>query len=123
MKRIILIPIISALLLSACVTDIERQQASTVITALPQEVAGCTFLANVDTTARATITNARFDLRLQAANVGATHVVETHVYTSPIGFYYSPDVGVALSGRAYLCPKGLGPILAVPQQANTVPAK
>lgn len=89
------------LLLNACASDQEIAMAKKVITALPQEVAGCQFLGNVDTGARATIANARFDLQLQTAALGGTHLVETHAYSALLGFR---DIGVALSGRAYKCP-------------------
>lgn len=101
---------LSSLLLTGCVSDQEIASANSVITALPTEVEGCTFLGNIDTLPRMTITNARFDLRLKAANLGATHVVETFAYPALMG---RPgwDYGVAMSGRAYLCPEGKGPIL------------
>ncbi len=108
-KSFLLISATGAFLLSGCVSDFERNIAYKVITSLPQEVEGCEFIADVDTTPRATVNNARFDLKLQAAKLGATHVVETHAYAAPIGLYFSPDIGVALSGRAYICPEGIGP--------------
>lgn len=107
----ILVCLLGVCSLSGCVSDFERDIAYKIITALPQEVEGCQFIADVDTTPRATVNNARFDLRLQAAKLGATHVVETHAYAAPIGLYFSPDVGVALSGRAYICPEGSGPVI------------
>ena len=108
-KTVLLLGLAGSLLLSGCVSDFERNIAYKVITALPQEVQNCEFIADVDTTPRATVNNARFDLKLQAAKLGATHVVETHAYAAPIGLYFSPDIGVALSGRAYICPEGIGP--------------
>ena len=58
----------SALLLTACVSPAEMQQqeqlAAKVITALPTEVQGCTFLGNVDAQPRMSIGNSRFELKV-----------------------------------------------------------
>ncbi len=99
----------AALLLSSCVSQQDIDAASAVITALPQEVQGCVFVADVDATPRMVIHNARFDLKLQAARLGATHVVELFAY--PAQMRPGWDFGVALSGRAYRCPEGLGPLM------------
>lgn len=96
------------LTLSGCYSDTELADAHKVITALPQEVAGCVFLGDVDTYgARALISQARFDLKLQASKMGATHLVETFAWP---GVLTRSMLGVGLSGRAYRCPAGKGPI-------------
>lgn len=87
--------------LNACTSAEDIALQAKVQTALPVEVVNCNFIADVDTTARITIQSARFDLKLQAAKLGATHLVETHAYAALLGFN---DIGVALSGRAYKCP-------------------
>lgn len=95
-----------ALLLCGCYSDQEIAAARAVITALPEEVRGCTFLGNVDAAPRGTIENARFEIQYAAAQLGATHVVETHAYAGNITRQL---LGVGLSGRAYRCPEGAGP--------------
>lgn len=87
--------------LNACTSSEDIALQAKVQTALPIEIVGCEFIDNVDSTARITIQSARFDLKLQAAKLGATHLVETHAYAAMLGFN---DIGVALSGRAYKCP-------------------
>lgn len=99
----------AALLLTSCVSDQDIAAASAIITALPQEVQGCVFVGEVDTMPRVMIYNARFDLKLKAARLGATHVVELFAY--PALMRPGWDFGVALSGRAYRCPAGLGPVM------------
>ena len=99
----------SAWLLNGCYSDAEMQSATKVITALPQEVAGCTFIADVDTNgARAMMEQARLELKIKAAKLGATHLVETFVYP---GVLTRSLLGVGLSARAYKCPAGKGPIV------------
>lgn len=101
---------LGALFLCSCATEAEIAAANKIVTATETEVIGCTFLGNVDTGARGTINSARFELKLDVSALGGTHLVETHAYSALIGFY--PDFGVALSGRAYLCPEGKGPIVS-----------
>lgn len=100
----------STFVLNGCTSAQDEIMAQGVITALPTEVQGCVFLGNVDTAPRITAENARFDLKLKAASLGATHVTESYAFAQLIN-RLSPDVGVALSGRAYRCPEGLGPII------------
>ena len=96
-------------LLNGCYSDAEMQSAGKVITALPQEVAGCTFVGDVDTNgARAMMEQARLELKIKAAKLGATHLVETFVYP---GVLTRSLLGVGLSARAYKCPAGKGPIV------------
>ncbi len=99
---------IAAILLSGCVSKSDEKRAEKIITALPTEVAGCTFLGDVDTAGSTTIGVSRFYLKLRAADRNATHLVETHAYTVGLA---GRIAGVALSGRAYRCPLGKGPIL------------
>lgn len=101
----------ACILLSACTSAYDEAAAQRVITALPHEVRGCTFLGNVDTAPRITIENARFDLKLKAATLGATHITESYAYAQLLN-RLSSDMGIALSGRAYACPQGLGPIVS-----------
>ena len=96
--------------LQGCYSDLELEKANKIITALPTEVEGCTFIADVDTNAPfAHIDNARSSLKMQVAKLGGTHLVETHVYPRPLT---RRMLGVGLSGRAYKCPLGKGPIVS-----------
>lgn len=109
MRKLVL-PCACALLmsLSGCATEEEIKAAKQIITSMPNEVAGCTFIADIDTHGSAMMDGARFFLKLEASKLGATHVVEQFAYPVLIG----PQViGVALTGRAYRCPQGLGPKL------------
>lgn len=125
--------------LSACSISPEDQALiDSVVTALPSEVEGCSFVGNVDNLMlRPTIEGARNDLRLQAARLGANHVVETHLVVTPYhSFWWSERdfefPGYAsminapefyLSGRAYLCPEGKGVKRAVvPQPVAAQPS-
>lgn len=102
----------AAAVLSGCVSPQEEAMANSVITALPQEVQGCTFLGDVDSVSRATIGSARFEVKLQTAKMGGTHVVETYAYPMMLSW---PDFGIAITGRAYRCPAGKGPIVDNPE--------
>ncbi len=95
-------------LTTGCVSEYDEKRAEKIITALPTEVSGCTFLGDVDSPGYTMIGGARFNLKLQAANLGATHLVETYAYTTRM---IGRLLGVALSGRAYKCPIGKGPLL------------
>ncbi|MCR5537201.1 MAG: hypothetical protein K6F05_07320 [Succinivibrio sp.] len=113
MKKLYLVSVSALLLgLTGCLSETEIKAANQVITALPHEVAGCTFIADVDSYGSAIMENARFYLKLAAAEKGATHVVEQFAYPTLIA---ARTIGVALSGRAYRCPEGLGPRLAAPK--------
>lgn len=106
-------------LVSACnSTDPQTQSMiDSVVTALPSEVEGCTFLGNVDTDYGSySIQAARNHLRLKTAQLGGNHLVETHLGVSAGTVFYSrhwggpyadPDTYL-LSGRAYFCPEGKG---------------
>lgn len=135
MKKLILSALM-ALGLSGCSFNPEEQALiDSVVTALPQEVEGCSFVGNVDNfMARPTIERARDELRLQAARLGANHVVETHLAVTPYhSFMWSERdfefpghaalinaTEFFLSGRAYLCPEGKG-VKVVPAR-NLPPA-
>ncbi len=109
-KNIVLACVFAGLtVLSGCVSETEISQAHAVITALPAEVEGCVFLDDVDVDPRLLISQARFEEKLKAAKLGATHVVEVHAYPGIINIH---TLGVGLSGRAYRCPLGKGPKVA-----------
>lgn len=96
--------------IQGCYSDQELNEANKVITALPTEVEGCVFIADVDTSAPfAHIDNARFSLKMQVAKLGGTHLVETHVYPLPLT---RRMLGVGMSGKAYKCPQGKGPVVS-----------
>lgn len=108
---------LTALLLTGCISPQEEAAAGRIITALPQEVTGCVFVGNVDSYSRATIKSARFEIKRQTAALGGTHVVETHVFPQLMGPSF--DFGFVLSGRAYICPPGKGPL--IPATDATLP--
>lgn len=130
MKKV-LIAALMALGLSGCSINPEDQALiDSVVTALPNEVEGCSFVGNVDNvTVRPSIEWARNELRLQAARLGANHVVETHLAVAPYrSFLWSERdfefpghasminaTQFYMSGRAYLCPEGKGVKVARPQ--------
>ncbi|MGN0915184.1 MAG: hypothetical protein ACI4NE_02355 [Succinivibrio sp.] len=95
-----------AALLQGCYSDDEIASAHKIITALPTEIEGCTFVADLDSGGFATIENARFYLKHLTVKAGGTHLVETYAVPTVIT---ARTVGVILSGRAYKCPLGLGP--------------
>lgn len=123
--------VLGAGVLSGCAMSPEDQALiDSVVTAMPNEVEGCSFVGNVDNfTTRTTIEGARNDLRLKAARLGANHVVETHLVVTPFNSFMWPErdfdfPGYAsminsseffMSGRAYLCPEGKGVKVARPQ--------
>lgn len=108
------------LLLSGCASD-QAHYAAQVKTVLPSDVAGCSLIGPVDTGARATIENARFDLQVKAGQLGASHLVETYAYARPINRLSRDMMGIALSGRAYLCPEGVGPTQSNPEAYQVLP--
>ncbi|MBP5244263.1 MAG: hypothetical protein J6Z28_06045 [Succinivibrio sp.] len=109
MKKALSIAACCAFVLTGCMSAQEQEAANKIITALPTEVEGCTFIADVDNSGPySTVPMARFNLKHQAAQLGATHLVEKYAYTAHITYKL---LGVVLSGRAYKCPLGKGPIM------------
>ncbi len=109
-KSVLMLVLGAALSLNGCYSDQELANASRIITALPEEIKGCVFLGDVDTSgALAMMEQARFELKMKASRLGATHLVETFVYP---GVLTRSILGVGLSGRAYKCPEGKGPLTA-----------
>lgn len=102
------------LVLNGCASPEQSQMAAQVITALPHEVKGCTFIDNIDARPRMSLASTRFDFKLKAAQLGATHVIETIAYPERTN-KLSWDYGIALSGRAYKCPLGIGPTANNPE--------
>ena len=112
----------SLVVVSGCATAPEDQaMIESVVTALPQEVEGCTFVGNVDNDYISyTVQAARNNLRFKAAQLGANTLVETHLAVTPSMSYLYPDTWFGhgawantmnapsffLSGRAYRCPAG-----------------
>lgn len=107
------------LLATSCISQEEIDEVNKVVTAMPSEVQGCTFVGDVDVSPRATMGNARFDMKRKALYLGATHVVEINAFCAPIGAF--PDFGYAMTGRAYWCPEGLGPKVAIPEARLETP--
>lgn len=116
---IVTLPLL-AVFIGGCVSN-QAQYAAQVKTVWPQDVTGCSFLGTVDTGARATIENARFDLQVLAGRLGATHLVESYAYARPINRLSRDMMGIALSGRAYLCPEGVGPDKSDPKAYQVLP--
>lgn len=112
--------VLGASLLTGCSIAENEEAAQKVISASADSVKGCTFLGDVDSIARATLPNARYELKLAASKLGATHVVETAAYAQPYN-NLEWDLGIALSGRAYKCPVGQGPVENNPQSYKELP--
>lgn len=116
-----------ALSVSACsaYNNLEQAQIDSVITALPHEVEGCTFLGEVHNNYGSfSILAARNLLKLQTAQLGGNHLVETNMavsydrmFPAPANWdtpFYGQDEFYLL-GRAYHCPLGKG--LISPERA------
>ena len=116
MKKLLLLAAMSALY--GCTSQAELDMAQNVITALPNEVEGCEFIDNVDTTGAFNIQGGRTYLKLQTARLGGTHLVETIAY--PVQMSFRGDLGVGLSGRAYKCPVGKGPKVYEPMSKSVM---
>lgn len=112
--------VLGASLLTGCSLAENEAAASSVISASSDSVKACTFLGDIDTIARATLPNARYELKLAASKLGATHVVETAAYALPYN-NLEWDLGIALSGRAYKCPVGQGPNVNDPNSFKQLP--
>lgn len=123
----ILLALAAAFSLSACSAYSEQELAAIdhVVTALPNEVVGCTFLGNIDSNYGSfTINGARNILKLKTAQLGGNHVVETNLavradYLFPPHNWDTPFVGqdeFFMTGRAYLCPEGKGVSILKPSQ-------
>jgi len=95
-------------LLQGCISQAEIDDANTVVTALPTEVKGCTFLGDIDADIGANASMARFYLKREAKKMGATHVVDNHSVAAVLA---PSSVGLYFIGRAYRCPTGAGPLL------------
>lgn len=114
--------IVVAFVLNGCAayTPEEEGMIASVVTALPTEVEGCTFIGDVANNYGAvSLASARNQIKLQAAQLGANHVVETNMGVSPGMFFYRDGPFIAgpsgytpdqfyLAGRAYICPEGKG---------------
>lgn len=97
----------AVLFVSGCASDDEHEGIRLVINADASGVKGCTFLGNFETTPRATIENARYDLKLITVRRGGTHLVEQHAYVDRMN-KLTDDMGIAITGRIYRCPAGVG---------------
>lgn len=118
----------TALVLNGCAayTPQEEDMIASVVTAMPSEVVGCTFVGDVNNHYGAVnLESARRLLKLKTAQLGGNHLVETNMSVMP-GFFFYDDgpflhgpSGMApteffLSGRAYSCPTGKG-VLRAPE--------
>lgn len=117
---------VSTLMSGCTLTPEEQALVDSVTTALPTEVAQCTFLGDV-TTNSFTIPAARIDLKLQVAALGGNHLVETSINAANYPafvhygfrddpFFYGTDTVFYLTGRAYFCPEGTGVKHLVPKK-------
>lgn len=109
-----------SLIFAGCSLAENEQAAAQVISAQESAVSKCTFLEEIDTPARVTISNARYELKLAASRLGATHVVERFAYAQPYN-NLEWELGIALTGRAYRCPTGTGPQQDDPSSFKTLP--
>ena len=76
MCKIILVILIS-LLLQGCYSKEEIQSAEKIINASSEEVSSCLLLDTIQSHGNLSLDNARFQLKLIASRLGATHLVET----------------------------------------------
>lgn len=106
MCKIILVILIS-LLLQGCYSKEEIQSAEKIINASSEEVSSCLLLDTIQSHGNLSLDNARFQLKLIASRLGATHLVETK--TLPYIFDEN-FIGVILKGQAFKCPLEQGPI-------------
>lgn len=125
---VVTLSVASALVLNGCAayTPQEEDMIASVVTALPSEVEGCTFLGDVNNHYGAVnLESARRNLKLKTAQLGGNHLVETNMSVMPGFFLYNDGPflhgpsGMApteffLSGRAYNCPAGKG-VLRAPE--------
>lgn len=110
--------ILSTPLICSCYSQEQIDGANNVITALATEIDGCTFIKDIDSNAAARIESARFELKMKAASLQGTHIVETHAFPTRL---IGRTVGVVLSARVYRCPLGKGPVLAAPESLTKTP--
>lgn len=108
-------------------TDQELAAMEQVVTALPNEVEGCTFLGDINSNYGSfTINGARNVLKLKTAQLGGNHLVETNLavragYMFPPSNWDSPWMDqdeFYMTGRAYYCPAGKG--VTVEKRASLV---
>lgn len=103
----------------ACSSYSEQDLAAIdqVVSALPTEVEGCTFLGDIDSNYGSfSINGARNILKLKTAQLGGNHLVETNLavradYMLPPPHWDTPFIGhdeFYMTGRAYYCPVGKG---------------
>lgn len=123
-----------ALSVSACsaYSNIEQAQIDSVVTALPHEVEGCTFLGEVDNAYGSfSIQSARNILKLKTAQLGGNHLVETNMAVGYDRFMPPPHWDTPffeqdqffLLGRAYACPLGKGLISIEKAQKDSAALK
>lgn len=101
------IALASSHMVSGCASNEEQEDMRLVVNAAEDQVKGCLFLGNFETTPRATIENARYDLKLITVRRGGTHMVERYAYADLMN-RLSDDMGIAITARIYKCPAGKG---------------
>lgn len=101
------IALASSHMVSGCASNEEQDDMRLVVNAAEDQVKGCLFLGNFETTPRATIENARYDLKLITVRRGGTHMVERYAYADLMN-RLSDDMGIAITARIYKCPAGKG---------------
>lgn len=101
------IALASSHMVSGCASNEEHEDMRLVVNAAEDQVKGCLFLGNFETTPRATIENARYDLKLITVRRGGTHMVERYAYADLMN-RLSDDMGIAITARIYKCPAGKG---------------
>lgn len=101
------IALASSHMVSGCASNEEQDDMRLVVNAAEDQVKGCLFLGNFETTPRATIENARYDLKLITVRRGGTHMVERYAYADLMN-RLSDDMGIAITARIYKCPSGKG---------------
>ncbi len=98
-----LLLLISMITLSSCAYYEEQNiKANSVYLVVEDDVKNCEKVGVVDSAIRYVVENARYDIKVKAYDLNATHIVQSLVYTGAIQNDF--DFGVGISAIAYKCP-------------------
>lgn len=98
-----LLLLLSIITLSSCAYYEEQNiKANSVYLVTENDVTNCEKLAIIDSSVRYLIENARYDIKVKAYDLNATHVVQSLVYTAALQNDF--EFGIGISAIAYKCP-------------------
>ena len=95
--------LLSSIYLTSCYSAQEIEKANSVINASASEVEKCQFVEDLQSVGQLQVDSARFNLKMQAARLNATHIVETEALPT---LYDDNLIGVIILAKAYRCPQG-----------------